>query len=107
MLKSITFLNWVSKIDAKKLITESKDVQVMFEGGITEKDKTRELVSVKRMEGIGMMVNTGENLMGLWQRTESEVMNALVVDIESSSEALTWHGLVQRIKTSKIYTNVR
>ena len=66
----------------------------MFEWGIMEKDKTRKLVSVKRMEGIGLMVNTGENLMGLWQRVESEVMEYVVVDIESLSEALTWHGLV-------------
>ena len=46
------------------------------------------------MEGIGLMVNAGENLMGLWQRVESEVMEYVVVDIESLSEALTWHGLV-------------
>ena len=37
----------------------------MFEGGITGKDKAQELISGKRIEGIGLMGNTGENLMGL------------------------------------------
>ena len=36
----------------------------MFEGGITGKDKAQELISGKRIEGIGLMGNTGENLMG-------------------------------------------
>ena len=52
-------------MDEKGLTTESKDIQVMDEGGMTGKDETRELWPGKREEGLMVIGNTGENLIGL------------------------------------------
>ena len=38
--------------------------------------------------------------IGLWYKAEIEVIEAVVMEIESASETETWRGLVKRAKTS-------
>ena len=53
------------------------------------------------------MLQTVEKFIGVWSRVGIEGIDDVVMEIESASEAVTWRGLLQRIKTSKLYANRR